>query len=662
MLTCSFVSLCLCGLPADSQQTVCSLCAHPSVVVTSSITSAPPVAGVPQHPSALVDDPRGLADPDSTFLSVHGVMLHAKLTSPSPSSTPSPSQSPTLSAPPPAPSPLPSSPSPHPTLLLHGFGASLFSFHRLQQHLSDRLRSPSLSFDRPAFGLSARPPPSPLPASASASASAPASASPSPSHPSPYSLAYSRDATIALAHSLLHGTLHPPQGAEGKEMPTEAGGAEAFGGGVIGEEGNEGGSKERGPGRVVLVGHSAGCLPAIEAALARPDLFSALVLIAPALVPPLLPPRTQSPPSSSPPRAADHHSAGETAAGNEGEAGLGSGEEGAGGAGGAGEGGGGGGGGARDGSSKHGGVGRLVAVTCCFASLALSRLLLLLLSLTRLAVTACTAAVAAAAVAVASMTLLLQPFFELLRSAPLPLRAVAYSNAPSTDRTASSSSSGGGGGGGGGGSSECGTALGAAGACIHLALTLTVALPFLLALHAALLLSSLSSFSASLMAALACSPHLPSALAALVLRCEPMRLMVRAVMGTVGVAAVKQAWSNPALCSPAIVDGYTKPLACRNWDRALIEFTVAATLNPNTAAKLHALNLPGACHCFPLTCFAFLSLALLSHPVPSFPSFAQLFFRAMPCITSIPLSCLCIGYIRSGCKQYFWLRSLLCKQ
>ncbi|CAI5464196.1 unnamed protein product, partial [Closterium sp. Yama58-4] len=67
---------------------------------------------------------------------------------------------------------------------------------------------------------------------------------------------------------------------------------------------------------------------------------------------------------------------------------------------------------------------------------------------------------------------------------------------------------------------------------------------------------------------------------------------VRAVMGAVGVAAVKQAWSNPSLCLPDIIHGYTKPLACRNWDRALIEFTVAATLNPNTAAKLHTLTLP----------------------------------------------------------------------
>ncbi|CAI5943080.1 unnamed protein product [Closterium sp. NIES-64] len=271
-------------------------------------------------------------------------------------------------------------------------------------------------------------------------------------------LAYSRDATIALAHSLLHGPLHPAQGAEGNKNPKEAGGAEAFGGEVIGEEGNEGGGKERGPGRVVLVGHSAGCLPAIEAALARPDLFSALVLIAPALVLPLLPPRTRSPPSSSPPRAADHHSAGEAAGGNEGEAGLGEGKEGAGGAGEAGgaeEGG----EEARDGGAKRGGVVCLVTFRCS-----------------------------------------LNPSLRLL---PL-LSPGSTSNTPPLTRA-----------------------------------------------------------------------H-----------------QVRAVMGTVGVAAVKQAWSNPSLCSPAIVDGYTKPLACRNWDRALIEFTVAATLNPNTATKLHALNLP----------------------------------------------------------------------
>ena len=47
-----------------------------------------------------------------------------------------------------------------PALLLHGFGASLFSWHALLQPLAALLAAPALAFDRPAFGITLRPLPS----------------------------------------------------------------------------------------------------------------------------------------------------------------------------------------------------------------------------------------------------------------------------------------------------------------------------------------------------------------------------------------------------------------------------------------------------------------------------------------------------------------------
>lgn len=50
-----------------------------------------------------------------------------------------------------------------PTVLLHGFGASLFSWEKVMQPVADLTGGPALSFDRPAFGLSARVEPKNLP-------------------------------------------------------------------------------------------------------------------------------------------------------------------------------------------------------------------------------------------------------------------------------------------------------------------------------------------------------------------------------------------------------------------------------------------------------------------------------------------------------------------
>ena len=51
------------------------------------------------------------------------------------------------------------------------------------------------------------------------------------------------------------------------------------------------------------------------------------------------------------------------------------------------------------------------------------------------------------------------------------------------------------------------------------------------------------------------------------------------------------AWHDPSQITPAIWEGYTKPLKAENWDRALWEFT-AASRALNLAERLDELTLP----------------------------------------------------------------------
>jgi pimeloyl-ACP methyl ester carboxylesterase len=69
-----------------------------------------------------------------------------------------------------------------PVLLLHGFGASVFSWSRVMRPLARMVRAKVLAFDRPAFGLTSR-------ASWSADDTKPLN---------PYSMAFSVMATLAF--------------------------------------------------------------------------------------------------------------------------------------------------------------------------------------------------------------------------------------------------------------------------------------------------------------------------------------------------------------------------------------------------------------------------------------------------------------------------------
>ncbi|KAG2623756.1 2-hydroxy-6-oxononadienedioate/2-hydroxy-6-oxononatrienedioate hydrolase-like [Panicum virgatum] len=176
------------------------------------------VAGIDQDELL---DPEALADPDSSFYEINGVRLHHKVCSHEDEDSPSDQSSDaTASAPGQSRISLP-------ILLLHGFGASVFSWSRVMRPLARIAGAKVLAFDRPAFGLTSR-------ASWSGDDSKPLN---------PYSMAFSVMATLAFIDYL---------GAE----------------------------------KAVLVGHSAGCLVAVDAYFEAPERVAALVLVAPAIFAP----------------------------------------------------------------------------------------------------------------------------------------------------------------------------------------------------------------------------------------------------------------------------------------------------------------------------------------------------------------------------------------
>src|SRR4051812_6083514 len=99
------------------------------------------VAGIDQDDLL---DPEALADPDSSFYEINGVRVHHKVCahddhSSSGSSTVVTTHQIGL-----------------PIVLLHGFGASVFSWSRVMRPLARIVGAKVLAFDRPAFGLTSR--------------------------------------------------------------------------------------------------------------------------------------------------------------------------------------------------------------------------------------------------------------------------------------------------------------------------------------------------------------------------------------------------------------------------------------------------------------------------------------------------------------------------
>lgn len=175
------------------------------------------IAGVDQDE---LQDPTHLADPDSCFCEFNGVQLHHKICDAVEEAS--------------------SSQYPHiakrvnfPMILLHGFGASVFSWNRVMKPLAQVIGSKALAFDRPAFGLTSRINP--------VEHSSPVS--PNTRTLNPYSMMFSVLATLYFIDFLK---------AE----------------------------------KAILVGHSAGSLVAVDAYFEAPERVAALILVAPAILAP----------------------------------------------------------------------------------------------------------------------------------------------------------------------------------------------------------------------------------------------------------------------------------------------------------------------------------------------------------------------------------------
>ncbi|MED6220273.1 hypothetical protein PIB30_043306 [Stylosanthes scabra] len=172
------------------------------------------VAGMDQD--ELIMDPKLLADEDSCFCDFNGVEIHHKIQH----AAESESESELLSHP--------------PMILLHGFGASVFSWEKVMKPLAEVSRSKVVAFDRPAFGLTSRI------SSSSSSLEALNNIN------NPYSMAFSVLATFSFL-DLLNAS---------------------------------------GGGNAILVGHSAGAV-AVNAYFEAPERVTALILVAPAILAPL---------------------------------------------------------------------------------------------------------------------------------------------------------------------------------------------------------------------------------------------------------------------------------------------------------------------------------------------------------------------------------------
>uniref|UniRef100_A0A1S3XG42 AB hydrolase-1 domain-containing protein n=1 Tax=Nicotiana tabacum TaxID=4097 RepID=A0A1S3XG42_TOBAC len=183
------------------------------------------IAGIDQDE---LQDPALLADPDSCFCEFKGVQIHHKIydseslatnLSEEGDSSRSPNANKRVNI---------------PMILLHGFGASIYSWNRVMKPLAQVTGSKVLAFDRPAFGLTSR--------LNHVNDSSQGSEDTRPFNP--YSMVFSVLAALYFIDFLA----------------TE---------------------------KAILVGHSAGSLVAVEAYFEAPERVAAVILVAPAILAPL---------------------------------------------------------------------------------------------------------------------------------------------------------------------------------------------------------------------------------------------------------------------------------------------------------------------------------------------------------------------------------------
>ncbi|XP_015945021.1 uncharacterized protein LOC107470145 isoform X1 [Arachis duranensis] len=175
-------------------------------------------------------DPKLLADNDSCFCQFQGVEIHHKIQDAAESQSQSAFQNHGVSHQIKKPG--------FPMILLHGFGASVFSWKQVMKPLAEVTGSKVLAFDRPAFGLTSR-----------LNLSKHLSSGKGDAKPlNPYSMAFSVLVTLYFLDML---------NAE----------------------------------KAILVGHSAGSLVAVNTYFEAPERVAALILVAPAIFAPLTKPK-----------------------------------------------------------------------------------------------------------------------------------------------------------------------------------------------------------------------------------------------------------------------------------------------------------------------------------------------------------------------------------
>lgn len=173
-------------------------------------------------------DPTLLADPDSCFCEFKGVTIHHKVCDADPQAhNPLENQAPSQLA-------NQTKTIGFPMILLHGFGASVFSWNRVMKPLAQVTGSKVLAFDRPAFGLTSR--------VNFLEQSSPSNQDTRPLNP--YSMAFSVLATLGFIDLLAAD-------------------------------------------KAILVGHSAGSIVAVNSYFEAPERVAALILVAPAILAPL---------------------------------------------------------------------------------------------------------------------------------------------------------------------------------------------------------------------------------------------------------------------------------------------------------------------------------------------------------------------------------------
>ncbi|KAL0743970.1 hypothetical protein Bca4012_085483 [Brassica carinata] len=168
-------------------------------------------------------DPMNLADPDSCFCEFQGVNIHHKVFDPHTLSDDVPVTSVGAQGTPKIDFPM---------ILLHGFGASVFSWNRVMKPLARLVRSKVLAFDRPAFGLTSR-------------------------ILHPFSSTTTNDAKPLNPYSMVYSVLTTLYFID-----------------FLAAE------------KAILVGHSAGCLVAVDSYFEAPERVAALILVAPAIFAP----------------------------------------------------------------------------------------------------------------------------------------------------------------------------------------------------------------------------------------------------------------------------------------------------------------------------------------------------------------------------------------